>query len=481
MPLSKRSTHSDVRVSQDNEGTKRRLFEELSESLRQENIPACERALVSYRKAIAEHKSASREESPKKRTKLERNAIVALNDLDLTRGTEQTAILMSLACGRGIKSPGSSQKQNSAGSSSRAGKTTRTLERATVVRMALQASLGYLSEAYCRGRVCHRDPRDFESPTAIKLWKRLWHPEADGRFGHLKASEHPQYELDFVVSPADGVRDLIAGRDGPSISVIAGGPPGSFLKTDSGDPDGMNLPDRYFVVGCGPRIANMGQILPNEVNKTRDAVLFADVILQEGLVERIATYASKNRAEVTLATVGIAHSRPINALLSKRTRLRTFQGSSVAALITTFFERFGIDAFLGIVRRTHVLLAATAARATGGALYAVAVYPPTAKDKQAATARFIKPYERVHDAGYFVTGENVFLVATAITEGLILEGVRFQSDNQVSTQTLVLSSRSKSKRFIAHHHDLREKQFFLLGETKFYHDIVKNFIKTGRF
>ena len=52
-----------------------------------------------------------------------------------------------------------------------------------------------------------------------------------------------------------------------------------------------------------------------------------------------------------------------------------------------------------------------------------------------------------------VTGEDVFFSATGVTDGDVLQGVRYQGDRGATTESLVMRSRSGTVRRISARHD----------------------------
>jgi fructose-1,6-bisphosphatase II len=52
-----------------------------------------------------------------------------------------------------------------------------------------------------------------------------------------------------------------------------------------------------------------------------------------------------------------------------------------------------------------------------------------------------------------VSGEDVFFSATGVTDGDVLQGVRYQPGGRASTESLVMRSRSGTVRRIVARHD----------------------------
>jgi hypothetical protein len=412
----------------------------------------------------------------------EEHLAVRLNDMDLQRAVEQVAILMAIFA--------DVQPNN--------------VKVGTQAKHALAFMLGYLSHAWCRGRVLHKDYHHSQSQDARDVWQSLQDAEhQDGTFGIAPAK--PEWELDFVISPLDGVRAFIDGLDGGSIAVIGGGPPGTFLADAS-----PLLADDYLVVtahasalrkgGLIQRVRDADLLQPSsreaqgkewfEVDVLRAADVadrdYAARLAQwqsdlnkptphqvrkperysdlwgflQGLAGVLGQFPSNHLVRSWATSTGKSRDfafKEIRPTLRTLFKVRTLSGSSVAAGMTPFFPHLTIDGFVGITRRTHAILLAIAAQATGGHMLAVPVVRKKDEDYD------LLPGKPLLDKDDLIRRDrDAFLVATGVSENLLVEGVRFKPNNQVSTHTLCLRSGTRSTRFVTHHHDLRRKQIRLL-------------------
>ena len=71
--------------------------------------------------------------------------------------------------------------------------------------------------------------------------------------------------------------------------------------------------------------------------------------------------------------------------------------------------------------------------------------------------------DRVLTADDLVGGDDVFFAATGVTDGDLLEGVRYLSDGHATTESLVMRSRSGTVRKVKARHD-RPKLREVVGE-----------------
>ncbi|HEY3726102.1 MAG TPA: fructose-bisphosphatase class II, partial [Solirubrobacteraceae bacterium] len=61
--------------------------------------------------------------------------------------------------------------------------------------------------------------------------------------------------------------------------------------------------------------------------------------------------------------------------------------------------------------------------------------------------------DRVLTCGDLVQGDDAFFSATGVTDGDVLQGVRYQGDRGATTESLVMRSRSGTVRRISARHD----------------------------
>ena len=425
---------------------------------------------------------------------------VRLADLDLTRATEQTAIVLSLDAATYPK------KRRDGG----------------VSTLALEAALGFLAFAFCKGRIVHVDRRDKKRDA----WKRFyWERPPLGGSGQREAklfgisdqfiNEERMRDglaMDFVLSPIDGARAMAQARDTGTVCVLAGGPQGSFIV----DPD-FSKWKNYLVVASLP-----GKVFPAEPPSGVGAIggnaqTFRETLLrstlpleqhQDSLVVSRELRAAKliedsldwlrsttkgHHVAWTTSTMDQPYSAgAIADVLRMNSRVRVFTGSSVAAAISVFLPTFALDMFAAIVRGTQVVQIAAAAHATGGELIAIPVRvrwgdaltevknankkkgdaePPRQvtvqkeldkREDEGQGPFFTIPNQKVYGKYDLVRSDDVFLTATGVTESLLLEGCRFPRDSIVRTHTLSMRSKTRSTRFITHHHDLTRKRFRFL-------------------
>jgi fructose-1,6-bisphosphatase II len=132
-------------------------------------------------------------------------------------------------------------------------------------------------------------------------------------------------------------------------------------------------------------------------------------------------------------------------------RIRLISDGDVAGAISACRPNSGTDMLLGIGGTPEGIIAAAAIRCMGGAIQAV-LSPTDDDEKQKAIDRGYD-LSRVLTTEDLVSGENVFFCATGVTDGDLLQGVRY-SGGGCTTQSIVMRSKSGTVRMIEAYHRL---------------------------
>ena len=114
-------------------------------------------------------------------------------------------------------------------------------------------------------------------------------------------------------------------------------------------------------------------------------------------------------------------------------------------------HRTGIDVLMGIGGAPEAVLAACAIKCIGGSMQGRLWLRD---GDQAMLEAEGKKADRVLELDDLVAGDNVFFAATGITDGELLEGVRFLGEDRARTQSLVMRSYSGTIRYIDADHSL---------------------------
>jgi fructose-1,6-bisphosphatase II len=228
-------------------------------------------------------------------------------------------------------------------------------------------------------------------------------------------------EVDIAVDPIDGTRLLALGRAN-SIATVS-------------------LSERGTMFNPGP-LVYMNKIAVGPSAKEA-------IDLDLSVTENIAAVAAAKHADVDDLTVIILdrprHEEIISEIRETGARIRLITDGDVAGAIMTAWPDSGIDLLIGIGGTPEGVLAACALRCMGGEIQG-RLYPRS--DEEARLAK---------EAGYdlekklkiedLVGGEDVFFAVTGITDGELLQGVKYTGSG-ARTSSLVMRSRSGTVREI---------------------------------
>jgi fructose-1,6-bisphosphatase II len=233
--------------------------------------------------------------------------------------------------------------------------------------------------------------------------------------------------VDVAVDPIDGTGLTAQGLPG-ALSIVALAERGSLFEP--------HIPYMDKVV-VGPRAAGVVSI---------------EAPVRENL-ESIALASDREVGDLTVVIL----SRPRNRELVDQVRhcgarIRLIGDGDIAgALMALMDEHAGADVLMGVGGAAEGVLAACAARCLGGDIQARLWLRPDSADGQDAAAQGYDP-DQVLTLDDLCRADNVFVAATGVTNGELMEGVRYFSTGAV-TQSLVMRSASGTVRWIDAKHD----------------------------
>ena len=221
---------------------------------------------------------------------------------------------------------------------------------------------------------------------------------------------------DVAVDPIDGTSLTAQGMDG-AISVIALAPRGSMF-----DPQ-----DSFYMnkIVTGPEAASV-------------------IDIRASVATNIAAVAKAKALKVSDITV-VVLNRPrhlglIEEIRATGARIKLIQDGDVAAAIETARPDTGIDLLMGIGGTPEGVITAVAMICLGGAIQGQL-------HKDGVTEA------RVLTTADLCNSDDVFLSATGITDGELVQGVRYTKFGATSN-SLVMRGKSKTVRLIQTEHNL---------------------------
>ena len=130
-------------------------------------------------------------------------------------------------------------------------------------------------------------------------------------------------------------------------------------------------------------------------------------------------------------------------------RIRLITDGDVSAALLAVSDRSPVDLLWGIGGTPEGVLSAAALKSMGGQLLG-RLWPRDDGERQAAIDAGYD-LARVLSADDLCSGDDVFFSATGVTDGDVLQGVRYRG-NGATTESLVMRSRSGTVRLIDAQH-----------------------------
>jgi fructose-1,6-bisphosphatase II len=145
------------------------------------------------------------------------------------------------------------------------------------------------------------------------------------------------------------------------------------------------------------------------------------------------------------------HKEGIDAIREAGGRVRLILHGDVSAALLAVTERSPVDLLWGIGGTPEGVISAAAIKCLGGQILG-RLWPRNEAESEAALEAGYD-LARVLDRDDLVAGEDVFFSATGVTDGDVLQGVRFPSAGGATTESLVMRTRSGTVRRISAQHD----------------------------
>jgi fructose-1,6-bisphosphatase II len=234
-------------------------------------------------------------------------------------------------------------------------------------------------------------------------------------------------EVDIAVDPLEGTRLTALGMPS-AIAVVALAERGSMF-----DPGPCVYMEK---IAGGPEIADL-------------------LDLDRPLPETLALVAERKGIDIRDVMVVMLdrerHHAAMREVREAGARVRLILDGDVSAALLAVSETASVDLLWGIGGTPEGVISAAAIKCTGGQL--LGRLWPRDEDERAAALAAGYDLERVLDCDALVAGEDVFFSATGVTDGDVLQGVRYQGDRGASTESLVMRSRSGTVRRVTARHD----------------------------
>ncbi|MFJ7075020.1 class II fructose-bisphosphatase [Streptomyces sp. NPDC098781] len=251
--------------------------------------------------------------------------------------------------------------------------------------------------------------------------------EAPMLFNGERVGDGTGAEVDIAVDPIDGTTLTAKGMPN-AISVLAAADRGSMF-----DPSAVFYMDKLVT---GPEAADFVDIdAPVAVN-----------------IRRVAKAKRSSPEDVTVVILDRPrHEGIIKEIRDAGARIKLISDGDVAGSIYALREGTGVDMLLGVGGTPEGIISACAVKCLGGTIQGK-LWPKDDEERQRAIDAG-HDLDRVLMTDDLVAGDNVFFVATGITDGELLRGVRYRSEN-ATTDSIVMRSKSGTVRRIDSEHRL---------------------------
>ena len=188
----------------------------------------------------------------------------------------------------------------------------------------------------------------------------------------------------------------------------------------------------------------------------------ADVVdIEAPIVENLSRLAKARGTDVANITVTILdrerHDQIVKEVREAGARIKFISDGDVAGAISAARGGTGVDMLLGVGGTPEGVIAACAIKCLGGAIQG-RLWPRNEAERDAAI-QMGYDLDKVLTTDDLVSGDDVFFAATGVTDGDLLNGVRYRADNAI-TQSIVMRSRSGTVRQVdALHRTQKLKKF----------------------
>lgn len=236
-------------------------------------------------------------------------------------------------------------------------------------------------------------------------------------------------KIDIACDPLEGTSITARGGDN-AMAVIAAAEDGNFL----------HAPDTYMMkLAVGP--------------EARDVIDIRETVTWN--LQRIAKAKNKSIQDLTLIILERdRHADIIGEARQAGACIRLIGDGDVQAAISTAEMLTGVDVLMGTGGAPEGVIAAAALRCLGGGFQGILKFR-SELERSRAVVMGIKDFDKVYTIDDLAKG-NVMFVATGVTNGSWLRGVRY-SGQGATTHSIVMRSQTGTVREISARHNFNSK------------------------
>ena len=237
-------------------------------------------------------------------------------------------------------------------------------------------------------------------------------------------------KVDIALDPLEGTTITAKGGEN-ALSVLAMAEEGGFLHS----------PDMYMhKIAYGKRY--------EDFNLDPESPY-------DDIIKKFSKFSDINIENIVVCILDrTRHKKLIDTVRSTGARIKLIPDGDVSAVIATSFEDSGVDIYIGVGGSPEGVLAAAALRCIGGKIFAKLCFDDEKQIERAKTMG-INDINKIYQTNDLASGDVMFS-ATGVTDGTLLKGVLIK-ENQATTHSVVMRSKSKTVRYVSATHNLELK------------------------
>jgi fructose-1,6-bisphosphatase II / sedoheptulose-1,7-bisphosphatase len=241
------------------------------------------------------------------------------------------------------------------------------------------------------------------------------------KVGQAARGQKNLVEVDIAVDPLEGTNLCATGAPN-AIAVLAASTAGGLL----------HAPDLYMEkLVVGPR-AKHAVSLDRPVAQNLKAIARA---LERDVDDLVIMVLDRPRHEALVAKIRAAGAR-----------IRLIGDGDLSAGIAAAVDGSGVHAVMGTGGAPEGVLTAAAMRCLGGEIYGRLLVGTPEHDAR-CRAMGITDFKRIYSAQDLAPGESITFVATGVTDGTLMKGVRFFGHG-TRTSSIVMQNEPRQVRFV---------------------------------
>ncbi len=237
-------------------------------------------------------------------------------------------------------------------------------------------------------------------------------------------------EIDIALDPLEGTTICATGGPG-ALSVIAVADKGNFLYA----------PDTYMnKIAVGPKCKGLVSL---EKTSTQN-------------IRAVAKALNKEIFETTVVILNrLRHKNLISEVRKTGARIRLIDDGDISVALATAWDDSGIDMLLGIGGAPEGVITAAALKCLGGDFEGKLCWANEEEKFRALGMGVVDP-NKIYKLDELAKG-NVMFIATGVTDGPLLKGVRILPEGRALTESVVMRSATGTVRHIQAKHNLEKK------------------------